>query len=126
MSVSFRSFVLPHSEHFAPRGRSSSVECAYQASAPSFLKSSIAFFASRTPSSGGSNSGFLQTSQWKAVIGTPQTRWREMHQSGRVAIMFEILSSPHSGDHRTFLVSSRRSEERRVGKECRSRWSPYH
>src|SRR5713226_2712699 len=24
------------------------------------------------------------------------------------------------------LVDSRRSEERRVGKECRSRWSPYH
>ena len=24
------------------------------------------------------------------------------------------------------LVSHRRSEERRVGKECRSRWSPYH
>ena len=24
------------------------------------------------------------------------------------------------------LTSSRRSEERRVGKECRSRWSPYH
>ena len=23
-------------------------------------------------------------------------------------------------------VSSNRSEERRVGKECRSRWSPYH
>src|SRR3712207_7154871 len=23
-------------------------------------------------------------------------------------------------------VSPRRSEERRVGKECRSRWSPYH
>ena len=22
--------------------------------------------------------------------------------------------------------SKRRSEERRVGKECRSRWSPYH
>ena len=22
--------------------------------------------------------------------------------------------------------STRRSEERRVGKECRSRWSPYH
>src|SRR5256886_11189750 len=25
-----------------------------------------------------------------------------------------------------FLNSGRRSEERRVGKECRSRWSPYH
>src|SRR5688572_31247714 len=24
------------------------------------------------------------------------------------------------------LVGSLRSEERRVGKECRSRWSPYH
>ena len=24
------------------------------------------------------------------------------------------------------IVPSRRSEERRVGKECRSRWSPYH
>ena len=23
-------------------------------------------------------------------------------------------------------VTPRRSEERRVGKECRSRWSPYH
>src|SRR3989475_11991964 len=24
------------------------------------------------------------------------------------------------------LAADRRSEERRVGKECRSRWSPYH
>ena len=24
------------------------------------------------------------------------------------------------------LVANGRSEERRVGKECRSRWSPYH
>src|SRR2546422_1397638 len=27
---------------------------------------------------------------------------------------------------RTIARSTRRSEERRVGKECRSRWSPYH
>src|SRR2546425_9719185 len=27
---------------------------------------------------------------------------------------------------RDFTNSSDRSEERRVGKECRSRWSPYH
>ena len=25
-----------------------------------------------------------------------------------------------------FALSAERSEERRVGKECRSRWSPYH
>src|SRR2546426_2089727 len=24
------------------------------------------------------------------------------------------------------VITTRRSEERRVGKECRSRWSPYH
>ena len=24
------------------------------------------------------------------------------------------------------LATANRSEERRVGKECRSRWSPYH
>ena len=28
--------------------------------------------------------------------------------------------------YKDFLVIILRSEERRVGKECRSRWSPYH
>ena len=28
--------------------------------------------------------------------------------------------------HFRFHATHRRSEERRVGKECRSRWSPYH
>ena len=27
---------------------------------------------------------------------------------------------------RQYSESEKRSEERRVGKECRSRWSPYH
>src|SRR3989442_4318413 len=33
-----------------------------------------------------------------------------------------------SSDHASSVenMSSSRSEERRVGKECRSRWSPYH
>ena len=29
-------------------------------------------------------------------------------------------------EEQTNLFSNNRSEERRVGKECRSRWSPYH
>ena len=29
-------------------------------------------------------------------------------------------------DAKNFLQNLIRSEERRVGKECRSRWSPYH
>src|SRR5260370_18928317 len=35
----------------------------------------------------------------------------------RSLIMFQTFISRHN---------SNRSEERRVGKECRSRWSPYH
>ena len=31
-----------------------------------------------------------------------------------------------SGDNDFLTLNSARSEERRVGKECRSRWSPYH
>src|SRR5256885_12560631 len=30
------------------------------------------------------------------------------------------------GNQKEFLKKIERSEERRVGKECRSRWSPYH
>jgi len=32
----------------------------------------------------------------------------------------------HGIELTTFPVNASRSEERRVGKECRSRWSPYH
>jgi len=36
-----------------------------------------------------------------------------------VPLLTKLLSIPFGG-------KSPRSEERRVGKECRSRWSPYH
>src|SRR2546422_10885397 len=32
----------------------------------------------------------------------------------------------HNAAFRELLTGHERSEERRVGKECRSRWSPYH
>src|SRR3712207_8433502 len=37
-----------------------------------------------------------------------------------------ILTRPCTLDHALQETSDFRSEERRVGKECRSRWSPYH
>ena len=39
-------------------------------------------------------------------MGTPQMRWREMHQSGRVAIMLEMRSSPQAGSQMTCSISS--------------------
>ena len=36
------------------------------------------------------------------------------------------LSVPNDSEDATASFDSSRSEERRVGKECRSRWSPYH
>ena len=40
-----------------------------------------------------------------------------------------LVAAAKSGDGRAFEIlvgRHERSEERRVGKECRSRWSPYH
>ena len=36
------------------------------------------------------------------------------------------MRPPHLGANTLCARAKRRSEERRVGKECRSRWSPYH
>ena len=38
----------------------------------------------------------------------------------------EIFQVVEGGQSNVILVGDSRSEERRVGKECRSRWSPYH
>ena len=36
------------------------------------------------------------------------------------------IQKEHFLDNAKKHLAARRSEERRVGKECRSRWSPYH
>ena len=41
-------------------------------------------------------------------------------------ITYEIAIDVDKSDRPYVLRKSSRSEERRVGKECRSRWSPYH
>ena len=46
------------------------------------------------------------------------------HRLGLIQAAFQSLLFPASGLF--FTVAILRSEERRVGKECRSRWSPYH
>ena len=42
------------------------------------------------------------------------------------ALVIEALRQVHIPHYRALILRKTRSEERRVGKECRSRWSPYH
>ena len=37
-----------------------------------------------------------------------------------------VIEQSSRGERSYDIFSRLRSEERRVGKECRSRWSPYH
>src|SRR3712207_9083519 len=58
---------------------------------------------------------------------------RMEHRVASLDRWFEAFSYPGPGDRVVVLYEdvterkrAERSEERRVGKECRSRWSPYH
>src|SRR2546425_4873895 len=46
--------------------------------------------------------------------------------SARVAEMTKLLENIYRCVNIAMVNELKRSEERRVGKECRSRWSPYH
>ena len=63
--------------------------------------------------------GLAATLAIEDVIGTPQTRWREMHQSGRVAIMFAMRSSPQAGCHLTALNRVERVRPKLIRDPCR-------
>ena len=43
-----------------------------------------------------------------------------------IAKQKEYAASLNSQRKQILICAGTRSEERRVGKECRSRWSPYH
>src|SRR6266513_5678040 len=52
--------------------------------------------------------------------------WARRRARARRARAAASASPPRSRDRPARSRPSPRSEERRVGKECRSRWSPYH
>ena len=55
----------------------------------------------------------------KQVRETGHCRYAYMTEDGKCEIKL-------TEEEKTWWIDSARSEERRVGKECRSRWSPYH
>src|SRR5256884_5034818 len=90
---------------------------------------------------GGYNTGFQATP--RAVVPTPVESLEEFRvQTNNAGVDFtrslgaevQMVTRRGSNDwhgagywyHQNDELNSNRSEERRVGKECRSRWSPYH
>src|SRR3712207_9340214 len=57
-----------------------------------------------------------------------RSHWMEERIENLPVMSLEVKPGDPVGTRkpRTGLSCSSRSEERRVGKECRSRWSPYH
>ena len=97
MSCSRSKDVPPHFGQASPLGRNSSSGRSYQASAPCCSNTSPAI---RTIS--GVSTASRHASQSTAGMGTPQARWREMHQSGRFVTMLKMRSRPQDGIHRTW------------------------
>src|SRR3712207_4962520 len=55
---------------------------------------------------------------WRGIGAYPDLKGLSILTTAEVLLQCGVLTG--------WLGSVRRSEERRVGKECRSRWSPYH
>ena len=63
----------------------------------------------------------------KIAMSDAQLLHAERQARGEEAYQGKLLESRQSDWKDEFiLLLLSRSEERRVGKECRSRWSPYH
>src|SRR5260370_12936321 len=80
------------------------------------------------------NGASLRHARALAVIVTPpETLPRLIGELGELGTRAAVVITAGFGElgeegrslHRATLEAAR-SEERRVGKECRSRWSPYH
>ena len=63
----------------------------------------------------------------RSAIARRPARWRGITAERKEKWVAQLVQA---GDAASDLVDgggdAQRSEERRVGKECRSRWSPYH
>src|SRR2546429_9158327 len=78
--------------------------------------------------------GQLSIANWSSVTFPRKLEFgqiRGQRQSGMAVLLAFAAQIVFGGVSAVVLFSgrwtgNRRSEERRVGKECRSRWSPYH
>ena len=75
--------------------------------------------------------GYVLDPELKTVYvragSTTEIEWSNSAECGQVQIIKKSADdNANNGLPAGTLLEGARSEERRVGKECRSRWSPYH
>ena len=68
----------------------------------------------------------LAMSIYKSVFDSPLTYTADLKLAPNVVKEWKWLGDDGRAIELTLRDDVGRSEERRVGKECRSRWSPYH
>src|SRR5579883_1139058 len=69
---------------------------------------------------------FFQAGNAKADIGIDDNKGASLAFYDQDTKMRSYIGYNQSDDQSSLALWDQRSEERRVGKECRSRWSPYH
>ena len=71
--------------------------------------------------------GYFDDKNREYVITSPKTPYPWINYLGTQGF-FSLISNTAGGYcfYKDARLRRIRSEERRVGKECRSRWSPYH
>src|SRR2546430_17455642 len=84
------------------------------------FRSSSSYFVDTTPDCDHPPNPSFSISGRERKIGRKIARATVLHIPWMAVIALALVSAAHA------QPGSERSEERRVGKECRSRWSPYH
>src|SRR3712207_9289341 len=75
---------------------------------------------------GGSSYIVSLPKKWVQDLGLKQGDHVVILRQGNSLLQLTPASKRISKEQKEATIEISRSEERRVGKECRSRWSPYH
>ena len=69
--------------------------------------------------------GVLAAAMLVCAVAVPAFAAEEVEPENGLTSSYVQMNIPYADFYKAAGVDNR-SEERRVGKECRSRWSPYH
>src|SRR5688572_7415642 len=75
---------------------------------------------------GGLSARTLEVFDQRGIVDRFLAEGQKAQVAGFAITRLDLSDAPTRHNYGLALWQNHRSEERRVGKECRSRWSPYH